>query len=240
MILFFSFIAAIFSLVSAFWALKKGFAERNQISKILAFSSGIMISVSFLHFLPEGYSQNSSMTSWSFLMAVLVLFSLENFTVMNTCSEFVEDCHMHSLGFFAFAAMTLHSFIDGFNISVGFSFGKAVGFNSLAAVMMHKFADGITLAAILRHAGFSDKKNIFYAALMSFATVVGSAMSYRLISSFSYYSPVLLGISAGSFIYISATEIIPHLHREKRFSSPFLFLGGYLFVFLIHFMAEHK
>ncbi len=236
----FSITAALFSIAAAIWVLKKGGTRREFITKILAFSSGIMIAVSFLHFLPEGYGQNSQATSWSFLLTVLFLFSMENFTMMNSCSEFVEDCHMHSLGFFAFFAMSLHSMMDGFNISVGFSVDSAVGFNSLAAVMMHKFADGITLSSLLKHAGFSDRKNIVYVGFMGLATVLGAAISSYFISFSSRYMPALFGISAGSFIYIAATEIIPHLHRERRRSSPLLLFFGYIFVFIIHIMAEHK
>lgn len=235
-----STIAAISSILSAIWVLTKGQTHRDFINRILAFSSGIMIAVSFLHLMPEGYSLNAQMASWSFLLTIFFLFSIENFTVMNSCSKFLENCHIHSFGFFAFFAISIHSMIDGLNISVGFSVNSTVGFNSISAVMMHKFADGITLSSLLKHAGFSDRKNIIYVTFMGLATVLGATVSSYFISFAYAYMPALFGISAGSFIYIAATEIIPYLHRERRLSSPLLLLLGYFFVFMTHFLMEHK
>lgn len=232
-----SIIAALFSLGAAMWVIKKGEAERPFIARLLAFSSGIMIAVSFLHFLPEGYALNAAQTSWGFLLTILFLFSIENFTVMNSCSEFVEDCHLHHLSFFAFFALTLHSLIDGFNISVGFSIDGAVGINSVLAVMMHKFADGITLASLMKHNGLEKRKIFWSVLLMSAATPCGTLFSSALINSFNTFLPLLTGISAASFLYIATTEIIPHLHREKRISSPALLLAGYIFVFAVHLIS---
>jgi len=238
MIIFYTSIAALFSIAGALFTIKAGELNKKFISRTLAVSSGIMISVTFLHILPESFALSASKTSFSFLAAIFLLFLIENFTIINSCSEFVEDCRIHTVSFFAVLALGIHSLLDGFNIGISFGIDRTAGYNILFATILHKFADGITLASIMKHSGDKRKKILLTSVLIALTTPLGTIVSLILNSGFSSMLPAALGITAASFVYISMTEIIPHLHRERDYFSPLMFFAGCSAAFMIHFIGE--
>jgi zinc transporter ZupT len=74
--------------------------------------------------------------------------------------------------------------------------------------------------------------------IISLLTPIGS-ISAGYFLQFQGLIPIFMSISAGTFIYISMTEIIPELHKDKNIFMPFILLSGYLFVFIIHIFMEH-
>jgi len=236
--LLFSSIAFLSSIFGGLLFLKLQKINKKFIAIILAFSAGILISVSFLHILPESYAISEAKTAIGFLATVFILFLIENFTFSNSCSEFIEDCHFHKLSIFAFMALGMHSFIDGVNISVAANLKSAAGFNIILALIMHKFADGLTISSIMKNENIENWKIIKSLIIISLLTPIGS-ISAGYFLQFQGLIPIFMSISAGTFIYISMTEIIPELHKDKNIFMPFILLSGYLFVFIIHIFMEH-
>src|SRR3989344_8423504 len=99
--------------------LKKDWSRLN-IWRILAFSSGILLGVSFIHILPEANQLSPHLAGLGVLTAFFLIFAIEGFTMMHSCLEFAEDCPVHIVGWTAFGALTLHSLIDGMAIAVAF------------------------------------------------------------------------------------------------------------------------
>ncbi|MDO8803713.1 MAG: hypothetical protein Q7R35_04730 [Elusimicrobiota bacterium] len=153
MVILFSILAVIFTLTGAGAVLKFGGFSKKVLARALAYAAGVLISVALLDIIPAGFSLNANALSYGALTALLALFTLENFAAYSSCSEFMEDCEVHTFGTVALAAMGLHSLLDGFNIAVGFAPGTISGVNVSLGVILHKFADGVTLASLLLHAG---------------------------------------------------------------------------------------
>src|SRR3989338_758192 len=118
--------------------------SKSNIWRILAFGSGMLLGVSFIHILPEASSLAPDRAGMGVLTAFLLIFAVEGFTMIHSCSEFAEDCPIHIVGWTAFGALTLHSLIDGLAITVAFRKNPVLGEVVSSAILVHKFTDGLT------------------------------------------------------------------------------------------------
>lgn len=237
MIILFSVIAVVFTLLGGWLTLRLGGLNRKFLNRTLAYASGVLISVAFLDIIPAGWELNRTNLSWGILGTLLALFLAESFTVLNSRSEVLEECevHAHHLGLFAFIALAIHSVLDGVNIAVGFKTGTAAGLNVALGVILHKFADGVTLVALLLHSGKSRKQAVLFSLALAAATPLGAGAMEPFLKSVSPDATALfLGISCGSFLYIAMADILPQVHRINDRVAPFLFPLGYLTVVLMN------
>lgn len=187
-----------------------------HIWRILAFASGVLLGVSFIHILPEANNLSSQFAGIGVLIAFLFIFSVEGFTMMHSCMEYAEECPIHIVGWTAFGALTLHSLLDGIAIAVVFKKGALLGQIVSAAIMIHKFTDGLTLTGLLLASNYSIKKCFRAGALLALATPIGALFFAPFISNISNsILGALLGFIAGSFFYVGAADILPRLHKMK-------------------------
>jgi len=241
MIYLFSIIAVAFTMIGAGLAARFGGVNKRVLSRTLAFSAGVLLSAAFLDIFPEAWRISPMHAAGGCLAALLALFALENFTVMNSCSEYLEDCKVgeHALGAFALAAMTAHSVLDGFNIAVGFKAGTLAGFNISLGIILHKLADGIALVSLLLHSGRTAKQAISLSLCLALATPLGALIVQPLFLSVEPWAEaLLLGVSGGSFLYIAMADILPGLHKTYDRLTPAFYALGYAAVIAITALGQ--
>ena len=239
MVIIFSIIAVIFTMAGAGAVLSFGNFTKTFLSRALAYAAGVLTAVALTDILPAGFALNAQLLSYGALAALLFLFTMESFAAASSSNEFMEDCHVHSLGTFALLAMGLHSLMDGFNIAVGFAPGTVAGLNVALGVILHKFADGITLVSLLLHAGKSRRQSLTFSLWLAAATPAGALLAVPLLKSLPPGAEAFaLGISGGSFLYIAMTDILPRLHKDRDRLIPPIFALGLATVFLMHFLGE--
>jgi len=135
----------------------------------------------------------------------------------------------------------MHNFTDGLAIGASFIAGSTIGFVTMITVLVHEVPHEIGDFAILVKAGYSKKKAI----LIQLVTALG-ALSGCIISLWSVDASALadaaehswvLPFTAGGFIYIASSSIIPELLDDsKLFSSigeVFAILLGIFMMYLI-------
>lgn len=234
MVILFSVLAVIFTLAGAGAVLKFGGFSRKVLARALAYAAGVLISAALLDIIPAGFALAPGPLSYGVLASMLALFTLENFAAYSSCSEYMEDCEVHHIGAVAIAAMGLHSLLDGFNIAVGFAPGTVAGVNVALGVILHKFADGVTLVSLLLHSGNTRRKAFFFSLWLAAATPAGALIAAPLIKSLPPGTEAfMLGLSAGSFLYIAMADILPRLHKTYDRLTPVVFPLGFATVWLI-------
>ena len=239
MVILFSLIAVGFTLGGAFAVFHFGTISRTFLTRALAYSAGVLIAAAVMDIVPAGFELNAAALSYGVLAALALLFTLETFAAHSACSEFMEDCHVHHMGAFALAAMTLHSLLDGFNIAVGFAPGAVAGVNVALGVILHKFADGVTLVSLLLHSGRSRRDALLYSLLLAAATPAGAFVAAPLIRDIPPAAEAFaLGLSGGSFLYIAMADILPRLHKAYDRLTPAIFPLGFATVLLIRHLGD--
>lgn len=193
------------------------FIRLKSIQKItlflVSFAVGGLLGDAFIHLIPESFESitNHSIASLLILLGLLLFFILEKILLWHHCHE--VDCHQDSKHIVTLNIVgdSVHNFIDGALIAASFNVSYLVGFTTTAAVILHEIPQEIGDFGIMLHHGFSISKTVFYNFLSALASVLGVSVIFLLNLDIS---PYLIPITAGGFIYLAATDLIPELHRH--------------------------
>ena len=203
--------------------------SRAGLSRLFSLRAGILLAVALTQVLPEAWSINGASAGWAAVAAFLILLVLANYVMLDSCDEYMEQCRVHYLGWTALFALSLHSFIDGFNLAVSFSAGMTAGVAVGQALALHKIADGFTLVSLFRQSGCKREKSVLLLVGVALATPLGALLSSPA-GGLGTLPPVveasLLGFAAGSFIYVAAADMLPRLHRDADKSGVLYFTAG--------------
>jgi len=168
------------------------------------------------------------------LVGFLFLFLVERFVLVHVCAEpgpvpgdpghgnpghdhahAATGCQVHTLGLAAFVGLSLHTLIDGFALGAA-SHEAGLGFLVFLAILAHKIPSSFSLSAILAAEGWSRTRALLMNAAFALMVPAGAALYLLLrslvqVSSFTSYA---LAASAGTFLHLALSDILPDLHRR--------------------------
>ncbi|NKD36490.1 ZIP family metal transporter [Staphylococcus epidermidis] len=231
-------LTSIANLVGGLIVVRKEWSPK-ALTYLMAFSAGFLLSIGILDLMPEGL-ENSPENGIYILIGFLVLFAFQR--ILTTHFHFGYETHEDKLskkmgGLGAFIGMTIHSFFDGVSIVAGFEVSSELGFLVFVAVLLHKIPDGLTISSIVLVV-FNDRKKAFIAsAVLALATIFGGALVW-LLSDTEFAAEVLgdsfariaLSFSAGVFLYVAATDLLPVVNQsENRKTGLYVLLGVAVF-----------
>lgn len=213
-----SLIASIIVSSISFIGLILLFIRINLIKKItlflVSFAVGGLLGDAFIHLIPESFESlaDKSTSSLLILLGILLFFILEKVLLWRHCHE--VDCRHDSKHIVTLNIVGdgVHNFIDGALIAASFNINYLVGFTTTIAVILHEIPQEIGDFGIMLHHGFSVTKTIFYNFISALTSVLGVSLIYLFNLDFSSY---LIPVTAGGFIYLAATDLIPELHRHN-------------------------
>ena len=188
--------------------------------------AGILLGMSLLHMMPASAEILPNTFSGWFLGGFLILFGLERFVMIHSCEE--HGCNYHTIGLGAFFGLAVHSFFDGLALMSSFH-GTHMGEMVLMAVLAHKVPAGFTLASLLKLAGYSSRQILLFSCGVAIATPLGMGIVGFLVAEGQApnITGILLALSAGTFLYIAACDLIPEFHqKEGRGGRTVFFLAG--------------
>ena len=191
----------------------------------MAFAAGVLISVSFIHFIPKSFDMNDAAPTY-LLLGFLGLYLSNRFLNAYVCHEY--DCADYALGIIPMLGIGLHSFLDGIIYSVTFKVSIFTGMLAAIGMVLHEFPEGIVTFLLLEGGGFDKTKSTWYAFLAAaISTPLGTLVSYPLISEIDQPTlGILLAISAGAPVYVGASHLLPAVEREnKRYTLISLAIG---------------
>jgi len=194
---------------------------------MLGFSAGILGGVTFVDILPEAFDAAREMGLGSVYVPAgigfgfLVLLSVERYLLS---TEEIHGGHFHihdrpldpNHGLMGVSALTFHGFMDGFVIPIGFSAGAEVGFIVTMAVAIHQIPDSFAALSLALGSTSSKKQALLYVITTAVDTPIGIAIGLLFVGLGTFMIPLGLGLSAGTFIYVSASDLVPELQHQAR------------------------
>ena len=121
------------------------------------------------------------------------------------------------------------SFVLGGLTGLRLSLGLVAAF----AVIIHEIPEGLAMTAIALAAGYGRGKSLVLSIVVALATPLGALIAYAGVTGIT--GPplaLLLGVAAGSFLYVGAADILPQLHRQRVRGVFALFMVGLGFMLL--------
>ena len=192
----------------------------SRVSHIAApFAAGALLGTAFLDLLPEAaHSGGDEVLRWA-LGGMILFFLLERF-VLEFHHQHTHSDAPHEAPEMQDAAVPLivlgdavHNFIDGVVIAGTFLVSIPLGIVTTLAVAAHEIPQEIGDFGLLLHRGVSKQRVLLYNLLGGLATVVAAILTYLVGAKIVPFMPVFLSITAGFFIYIAASDLIPEIHR---------------------------
>jgi len=222
--------------------LKEQFLEK-VILLFVGFSAGALIGGAFLHLIPEaleGYSKENVFLY--VLIGFSLFFILERVIKWRHCHEKIGECKVHSFTYLNLVGDGLHNFIDGLVIVAAFSVDIKLGVTTTIAVITHEIPQEISDFGVLIYGGLSKTKALFLNFLSALTAILGAIIGYFISTKIDNFSEILLAFTAGGFIYIASSDLIPELHKETKTNKAILsfvfFLLGLLFMYLVKMFME--
>lgn len=221
-ILLFTSLASIGALAGGFALLAKRDAAIKISHYLTAFAAGVLLATAFLDLLPEalheGEEAGLNIFAWT-LAGLLIFFVGEQ--IIHWFHHHNETAHEHDKESKAIipliiAGDTIHNFVDGVVIAATFLVDMRLGIVTALAVAAHELPQEIGDFALLLHKGLSRMKVVLINITSAAAALVGALGAYAFGSALEGYIPVSLSLTAGFFIYIATSDIIPEIHYETR------------------------
>ena len=95
---------------------------------------------------------------------------------------------------------------------------------------------------VLVYGGFTKTKALFFNFLSALTAVAGAFIGFYFYRHIEGSVPALLAFTAGGFIYVAASDLIPELQHQKdtkRGNIAFVFfLGGLVFMWAARFLGH--
>ena len=219
--------AAIFGTMIVFYF--ERWAHDNSIF-LISFGAGVMLAIAFLDLIPEASAAYPG--AWIMVFAgFLALYVLQNIIMVHPCHD--EECKTH-LGVLSTVGFSIHSLLDGIIVSVGFTGGLVLGALTSVTVILHKMPDGVTITGILVHSGAPRKKIFIFSVLVALLTPVGAVVSFFFLRNLPQGGfGILIALTAGSFIYLAASDLLPESHKIRHNGNAVSFFSGVGIVALI-------
>ena len=185
-----------------------------------------MLGTVFLEMLPESLTLTSSAPALV-LLGYLIVHTFEHTFASHL--HFGEETHHEEVvdpivGISALIGMLVHTFFDGVAIGAGFIISPGVGVLIFLAVLLHKIPDGFTIASIVITSGHSKRRALAGASALGGSTLVG-VLAVHLLGG-GVMLAYALPISAGSTLYVAATDLIPEVNREKGVKMAIVVFAG--------------
>jgi zinc and cadmium transporter len=189
---------------------------RRSMHAFLSFSTGALLGDVFLHMVPEMAEDGGFGLRTSLLMlgGILLSFSLEKFIHWRHCHSDACDVHHHPVGWMNLIGDGVHNFMDGVLIAGSFLISVPLGITTTIAVLLHEIPQEISDFIVLLHSGFSRGTALLANLLFALAAVAGALLVILTSRQLPELSGYLLPITAGTFVYIAGSDLIPELHKE--------------------------
>ena len=217
-----SILVAIVSLFCAVFLYVSDYKLKIWMPRLIAVAVGVLLGDAFLHLLPDALEMSGTDSGTVFfwtLGGILSFYFIE---------QGLNWRHDHSLEIpdestqkpASFARMNLvgdgiHNFVDGILIASSFLVDPALGLATTIAIVLHEIPQEISDISILIQGGYSKRRAVFLNFTCATACTAGAIATLLLSQLMELRLGAMLAFTAGGFIYIAASDLVPLLRSNE-------------------------
>lgn len=183
--------------------------DDRRMHYLLAFSGSFLLSITFLHLLPETFEDLNSKAGIYLLIGFFLQLVIQRLThgVEHGHTHIHPQEHGHAIALAPIlTGLTVHAFMEG--LPLGFSYHMNATEPSLyMAVAVHKIPEAMLITTLV--SGVKGRKQalitlLFFAAVTPLGGIIAQALGERY-HAMSNTVMVLIPVVAGAFIHIATT-----------------------------------
>lgn len=208
----------------------------RELETAIALTGGVVVAVALFHVLPEAVETVEDPDRVGLLVGLgfLTFFLAERLLVLHHRDEEEQARAHREVGALGAAGLAAHTFIDGLGIGLAFAVDTTTGLLVFVAVVTHDFADGLNTVSFVLHQGGDRRRAISWLTVVALAPLAGAIVGTSLDISEAALGEVL-ALYVGFFLFMGATDLLPHAHSHpsgKRVALTLAGFGGVLAVSL--------
>ncbi|OGE69146.1 hypothetical protein A3J21_01945 [Candidatus Daviesbacteria bacterium RIFCSPLOWO2_02_FULL_43_11] len=232
-----SLTVSLIALVGALFLYWERLTSQKVTLTLLSFAAGTMLAVSFLDLLPEALESAAEGANIFIpvLLGIVVFFFLERFVLWFHHHDETHD--MHPSAVLILLGDGLHNFIDGIAIAAAFLTNPGIGFATTLAIAAHEIPQEIADFSVLIHGGMEKTKALFFNFISGLTALVGAVLAFYFLENLTGVLPLSLAFTAGMFIYIACSDLIPEMHqhasKQKSWTQFLPFLLGIATIWIL-------
>lgn len=237
-------IVSLISLVGVFTLAMR----REKLGEILlilvSFAVGGLFGDAFIHLIPEAFENfgNKLTVSLLIIAGILLFFVLEKFIRWRHCHMPTSENHPHPVVFMNLIGDGVHNTLDGMIIAASYMISLPIGLATTLAVILHEIPQEIGDFGVLVHGGLKVRQALLLNFASALMAILGALISLTVGPYVKDYAIFLAPITAGGFIYMAGSDLIPTLHDQsdpKESTKQFLaIIFGLLIMVLLLFIAK--
>lgn len=235
-------LVSLVSLLCAFLLTLRPRTLDDNLHLLVSFAVGALFGDAFIHLLPEAFERSESdlRTSLLVLLGIFLFMAAERLILWRQG----EDAHGPHAGhgfhegrggpsggdprgrsgkprpvvLLNLAGDGIHNLVDGLLIGASFMADPALGMTTTLAVLLHEIPQELGDFGVLVHGGLSHRKALGFNFLSAMAALAGTAVSLAAGPYLSGYETAMLPVTAGGFVYLAGSTLIPDLlaHVKPR------------------------
>jgi zinc and cadmium transporter len=184
---------------------------------LVSFAVGGLFGDALIHLLPESFKHDGSTLPASlFVVAgILVFFVLEKFLRWRHC-HLPGDKHVHPVVTMNLVGEGVHNFIDGVLVGASYLVSVPLGIATSLAIIMHEIPKEFGGYCILIHGGLSRSRALVFNFFCGLGSVIGAIAALTIGSQIKGFADALIPITAGGFLYIAGSDLIPELQHDTE------------------------
>ncbi|MBC54505.1 MAG: ZIP family metal transporter [Gammaproteobacteria bacterium] len=206
------------ALCSAFVLYLKDTTLTRWMPRLIALAVGVLLGDVFLHLLPDALERApdaGSVFLWT-LVGIVLFYFIEQTLHWRHDHAITSDkiaqapksyANMNLLGDGA------HNFVDGILIAGSFLADPMLGLATTVAIVIHEIPQEISDIAVLIHGGYEKKRAVLANFLCACACLAGAGLTLLVAQFMTISLSALLALTAGGFIYIATSDLIPLLRN---------------------------
>jgi zinc and cadmium transporter len=196
------------------------FKKRREAALLLTmpFGAGALLAASFFDLLPESFELADPATMLLYCLGGFIFFF-----VLERCASWFHHHHEHDgkahnarQRWLIVVGDIMHNAIDGVAIGAAFLVSIPTGIITTLAVSAHEIPKELGTFAMLLSRGWKDKVVVLANIATALATIIAAVTVFAIGSDIEEFVAPLLAITAGFFIYVAASDIIPDIHEQPQ------------------------
>ena len=214
-VIFFSRVGGVFSLIGGILLLSKKSSAELLAKYATPFAAGALLAAAFFDLLPESLNELAADVAAQWVLAgIVIFFLLEHF--LHWFHHHHDHDSSNTPAVLIIAGDTIHNLLDGIAIGAAFLINVPTGIVAAVAVAAHEIPQEIGDFGLLLKFGYSRKNVLLINAASAMMATIGAVVTFWLGSNADLPVGALLAVTAGMFIYIAASDLIPTIHEDSK------------------------
>lgn len=244
-----SVVAGLSTVLGAFIVFISKSENKRLISFALAFSAGVMITISFTDLFPSAEIALSKFLGKTFGVIYTLLFILCGILMALLIDKFIpeeeknmpsnskDNSNLYRVGFVSMIAIMLHNFPEGIATFISGYEDISLGIYVTIAIALHNIPEGISVAIPIYYSTKSKLQAIKMTFISGIAEPIGALITFLFLKPFinELILGVVFAVVAGIMLYISFGELIP---TSRKYGHHNLYLLG-IFIGILFIPLTH-